>query len=218
MKLLEEKLITKTLRGDEAGALDCYRLLLNRYRNCFSHICKLRSLKNYLICINCVLYNSCDPTMVCHKEILNKRNDFILKTDKESNIDRLLFLGQELIIFYVGINHNKCFYTQNPTINKALNYIHNNLSKDISLERVAKEVHISKSHLCNLFSQYLNCSFSAYINKAKVDYSKQLLSTSTMPLVDIAFKSVFNSQSYFCSTFKKIEGITPLQYKKSHIP
>lgn len=216
MKTLENKLINSVLHGNEKEAIIYYKKLINTYENNLIRCCnRIRSLKNYLISINSILYTSSNENLVSYKNIFEKRNSFIFDLEKKNTIETVYNLGKEIILFYTSIHQNKHSYTSNQIVNQALNYIHSNISRDLNLEEVAKKIHISKSHLCNLFPIYLKSSFSNYVNNAKIEYGKKLLSETTKSLADIAFECGFNSQSYFCSTFKKIEGITPLQYKKN---
>ncbi len=216
MKTLENKLINSVLNGNEKQTIIYYKKLINTYENNLIRCCnRIRSLKNYLLSMNSILYTSCDKNRISYKDIFEKRNAFMFEIERKNNLEDVYNLGKEIILFYAGINQNKYSYTSNQIVNQALNYIHNNLDKNLNLEKVAKEIHISKSHLCNLFPIYLKSSFSNYVNKTKIEHGKSLLEQSSKSLVDVAFECGFNSQSYFCSTFKKIEGITPLQYKKN---
>ena len=214
MKSLESKLIDSVLNGNKKYALIDYSNLIHKHNKDSRGRCRLRSLKSYLICINSILYNISADDESLNDGVYKKRNTFIFELDQNSNPESIYNLGKEIILYYSDLYKDKYSLTCNTIVNQALNYIHNNLNKNLSLEEVANEIHISKSHLCNLFPSYLNCSFSNYINKAKVEYGKKLLRESSKSLLDIAFECGFNSQSYFCSTFRKIEGITPLQYKK----
>lgn len=202
------------MSGNEKQAIVDFNKSIHKHTLTRKNGCKLRSLKSYLICINCILYNMCIKDENSIDKIFEKRNDFIFEIDKKFNFESLHQLGIEIIIFYTCLNKDNFSITGHEAVNQALNYIHNNLDRDLTLDEVSREVHISKSHLCNLFPIHLKSSFSFYVNKAKIEYGKTLLKESNKALIDIAFECGFNSQSYFCSTFKKLEGMTPLQYKK----
>lgn len=215
MKSIESNLINTVMSGNEKQSLIIYKKLINKHGNVQASGCKLRSFKSYLICINCILYNMCQKDKTSVDEIFEKRNHFIVEIDKKCYFESLYELGREIVLFYARLNKDNYSITTHPVVNQALNFIHNNLDKDLTLEQVAREVHISKSYLCSLFPIHLNSSFSFYMIKVKVEYGKKLLAETHKSLLDIAFECGFNSQSYFCSTFKKTVGMTPLQYKKS---
>lgn len=215
LKKLENKLMDSVRRGSKKEALIDYKKLICKYENSPQYYCSLRSFKSYLICINCILYNSCDENKISKENIFEKRNDFIFKIDKKTSFESLYTLGKDFILFYTHTNRSKYSYTQHEIVNQALKYIHCNLNRNLTLNKVAREVHISKSHLSRLFLIHTNSSFSNYISKVRIDYAKILLRETSKALVDVAFECGFNSQSYFCSTFKRVEGISPLNYKNA---
>lgn len=216
LRKFENKLLDSARKGNKKQVLIDYKTLMCKYENTPKYYCSLRSLKSYLICINCILYNLCDKDKIMEESIFEKRNEFIFEIDKKTNFESLYNLGKEFILFYTDINVGKYSSTSNQIVNQALRYIHCNISKNLTLDEVAKEVHISKSHLSRLFLIHTKSSFSNYINKARIEYAKVLLQETSKPLVDIAFECGFNSQSYFCSTFKRIEGMSPLNYKNAN--
>lgn len=92
------------------------------------------------------------------------------------------------------------------------------LDSQLSLETIASELEVSKGHLSRLINSELNTSFTDYINLLRIDESKSHLinpSFSNYTLAAIGLEAGFNSKSTFYSTFKKITGLTPLQFKNS---
>jgi YesN/AraC family two-component response regulator len=214
MMLLEDDLIREINCKNKNKAIVCYRELFNDFKKYdFGNGCCFKSIKNHLICLNCILYKNACTNSACKKSVYEKRNSFIKEIEKRTSPEQLYSLGEEIIIFYMNIINSRYVYTKHPIINAALAYIHNHINESLTLKKVAEEIHVSKSHLSNLFPKYIGYSFSYYISKVKVDKSKLLLKNTSLSLLDIAFECGFNSQSYFCYTFKKVEGITPKQYR-----
>ena len=54
-----------------------------------------------------------------------------------------------------------------------------------------------------------------YINKKKIESGQLLLLTSDKPVKEIAYTLGFNDHSYFIRLFKKLVGVTPLEYRLS---
>ena len=54
---------------------------------------------------------------------------------------------------------------------------------------------------------------ATYINQARVNHSKKLLTATAMPLIDIANECCFGDQSYFSRVFKKYQGVSPKKYR-----
>ncbi len=99
-------------------------------------------------------------------------------------------------------------------IQKAVNYIENNIETNLSVQSISKNANISKSVLYRRFHTYFDCTVSEYINKKRIEKAKILLHTD-MSMEDIAQNVGYTSGSYFSKMFKSETGISPLKYRKS---
>lgn len=102
-------------------------------------------------------------------------------------------------------------------IGMVINFIKENLTnKDITVDLLAEKACMSTSHFHKKFKNTLGISPIDYINSEKIKFSKKLIKESKdFRIADIAFKSGFNNTSYFNRQFKKMEMMTPQQFKKS---
>ena len=84
-------------------------------------------------------------------------------------------------------------------IGSVIKFIKDNLTnKDISVDLLAKKAHMSSSHFHKQFKNTLGISPIDYINSEKIKFSKKLIKASNnLRMSDIAYKSGFNSTSYF---------------------
>ena len=55
-----------------------------------------------------------------------------------------------------------------------------------------------------------------YLTKKRLQESRKLLRISNLPISEIAMQSGFPDAGYFSTVFKKHQGMTPLEYKKTH--
>lgn len=86
---------------------------------------------------------------------------------------------------------------------------------DIKLKHLAERLNVSSHHLSQLLNDNLGKSFAQYINELRVEESKKLLRNNTQfTLEAIGFDAGFSSKSSFYSTFKRLTGKTPAEYKK----
>ncbi|NLZ54915.1 MAG: helix-turn-helix transcriptional regulator [Thermoanaerobacteraceae bacterium] len=178
------------------------------------HQAKLRYMKNYLISLNSILYMNCRKGLICIKKLIDMRNNFMKQIEKQATFEDVILLGEEMIRQYLNFIHNQLCQINNPIINDALAYIKNNLDKELSLEEVSSAIHVSRSHLSNLFSKCIGNSFSHHVNKLKIEKAKELLAKTKFSIMDITVECGFNSQSYFSRVFSGFEGMTPNQYRK----
>lgn len=101
-------------------------------------------------------------------------------------------------------------------LERVVKYIRGNYSRPLSLKEVAKENHISYHHLSRLFKRELNTGFNLYLNKIRIREAITLLGNSNLTINQIAYSVGFDDPGYFCKTFKKIMGCSPLAYRKKH--
>jgi len=101
-------------------------------------------------------------------------------------------------------------------IRDALNYINKNYMNDISLKQVADEIHHNQFYLSSRFKKAVQMSFVEYLNKVRIEHSKHLLKTENLKISDIAYITGFKESTYFCTVFKRIEGVSPNTYRNSH--
>ncbi|NLU51691.1 MAG: response regulator [Clostridiaceae bacterium] len=103
----------------------------------------------------------------------------------------------------------------NKFIQKALDYIHSNYHKDISLREAADALYISPAYLSFLFKNEMKVNFIDYLNKYRVLMAKELLKDIRLKNYEIAFKVGFQDEKYFYKIFKKYTGLTASQYRDS---
>jgi len=102
----------------------------------------------------------------------------------------------------------------NGLIEHALKYIHDNISKPLDLETISKELLINPNYFSHLFKKKTNVNFVTYLQKARVEYAKELLANPLLRIYQVAEKVGFNNEKYFCSIFKRFTKYTPGQYRK----
>jgi AraC-like DNA-binding protein len=100
-------------------------------------------------------------------------------------------------------------------IRKAVVYLNNHLTQDVSIERLAEIANYSPAHFRRLFLKMMGQSPSDYIVNVRINNAKVLLKTTGMRISDIAVEVGFFDHSHFIRTFKKLVGVTPAEYRKS---
>lgn len=105
----------------------------------------------------------------------------------------------------------------NFTFERAKEYIDRNLDKDLSICEITRNTNISKTSLYKIFRLTLNCTVNEYIMTQRIQRAGELLLTTDMTLDEIASATGFTSADYLGYIFKKVEGKTPIQYRKLYI-
>lgn len=95
-----------------------------------------------------------------------------------------------------------------------INYIDQNYNKPLPLTELAGVVGITPQHLCNSFKKITTHTITEYINMTRIKKSKELIiQNRDVQIKDIARQVGFNDISYFCATFRKLENMSPNEFK-----
>ncbi len=98
-----------------------------------------------------------------------------------------------------------------------IDYIENNFTEKIDLEKLSKIAGFSKGHFCRLFKQITGMSAIDYINNLKINKAFDLLKNSDLNITEIAVSCGFSDSNYFSRIFKNHKKISPLQMKKQSL-
>lgn len=96
---------------------------------------------------------------------------------------------------------------------KAIDYIENNLDKDINFEKVSKEVGMSSFYFHRIFTAIIGISPTAYIRNRRLTVAAQEISKNNENILDIAVKYGFESHEAFSRAFKNFHGVVPKMAK-----
>ncbi|MEP7264597.1 MAG: AraC family transcriptional regulator, partial [Bacteroidota bacterium] len=91
---------------------------------------------------------------------------------------------------------------------------------DLGLEKLASLTGTAKHHLSQVINEKLGVSFFEYINTLRIKEAQELLSEtkrSQLNISEVAFQVGFNNKVSFNSTFKKITGMTPSEFRKKKV-
>lgn len=101
-------------------------------------------------------------------------------------------------------------------VRHAIEFIHGNYKKPISLQDVADAAGVNPAYLSYLFKQEMQIGFSNYLQECRMACAKKLLCTTNYKIKDVAAEAGFNDYHYFSKTFKKLGGLSPADYRKEH--
>ncbi|WP_342574640.1 AraC family transcriptional regulator [Paenibacillus sp. FSL M8-0142] len=94
--------------------------------------------------------------------------------------------------------------------------IRNEFDRNITLEECASRLHYNNFYLSSVFKKETNMSFSEYLSQYRFKMSKKWLVETDMPIKDIAEKLSYNNSQNFIRSFRKLEGMTPGQYRAKY--
>ena len=98
-------------------------------------------------------------------------------------------------------------------LRQAREVIHERFSESLTLGAIAESVGVHPVHLATEFRKAHRCTVGQYLRQLRVEYACRQLSTSMMPLAEIAIAAGFTDQSHLSKTFKYATGMTPARYR-----
>ena len=99
-------------------------------------------------------------------------------------------------------------------VEKAKQYVHENMTRDLRLADVAKECGVSKYHFSRIFKAITGRSLKCYINEKRIEKAKDLLMNTDLSVTEICYMIGFNDLSYFDRVFHRFVGTSPSRYRR----
>jgi AraC-like DNA-binding protein len=99
-------------------------------------------------------------------------------------------------------------------IPKLMEYIHQNFKEQITLEKAASVAGLQLHAFCRFFKSLTNRTFSEFLNDVRIGFACKLLQESELSITQIALECGYVNISYFNRCFKKINDITPKEYRQ----
>lgn len=146
-------------------------------------------------------------------EVLGMNFRFLTElADISDDEDLAAWLRKTLENVFSAIERQEDF-TPPLLIGKALDFMRNNLRRDISRDETARHAGISPSHFSRLLKARTGRSFTELLRQCRVDLACELLKRPEQSLAQIADTCGFCDQSYFTHVFQEVKGVTPRQFR-----
>lgn len=177
--------------------------------NCSDEYLKGAQIKNAFV------YRNKKYSKKIYDILKNIENEY-LHSDRFSDGLILGYMQQLLAIVYRTHNEFENTRVQNKYALKALDFLNDNYSGEITLSAIADKLSISPEHLSRIFKKETGLGFNEYLSLLRLKKAESLLKLDkNVSISEIAFACGFNDSNYFCEKFKAVYGISPLKFKKS---
>lgn len=113
-----------------------------------------------------------------------------------------------------NISKVKSLVNAEVPLQRAIVYIQNNFTKNITLSEVAEVSNYSVNYFSNKFKSYMGTSFKQYVLDLRFSFAQYLLKNTELSVTEICYKCGFNEFTNFMYQFKNKFGVTPKNYRK----
>jgi two-component system, response regulator YesN len=201
-----DKVKLKEYLSKSAGLFDFSDRLPNR---------PVRVLKNQLININTFLRISAENGKVPPFYIHHLSEKFAIQIERIESIEALNKLSLIMFEEYCDLVSTQAVTGYSLIIQKAVSFLTAHYNQPFSLEKVSKHCLAHPSHLSRQFKKETGMTLTAFMHKRRIEEAKVLLQNELTSIELIAGYVGFNDAVYFTSVFKKLEGMTPTEFRKS---
>lgn len=125
------------------------------------------------------------------------------------------------VVLLLLMRHSRFALTFVPAVRKssrecaiARSYIENHFKENLTLDDLAAVTHVSKYYLVHAFGREYGTSPINYLLSCRIQESLYLLSKTRIPLSQISGMLGFSSPSYFSQSFRRMQGISPMEYRR----
>lgn len=159
---------------------------------------------------------------VC-SDMLRALNIFAFEYSKSQPNSDITLDAQATIISHwiirsvLGENLDMRAVSQNYSIARVQNYIEQHYNEKITVKILAELVNMSVSSFSRLFKRELNISPIEYLIEVRIEKSKILLRRKEVTITEISMRCGFSGSAHYTTSFKRIQGITPSEYRELYI-
>ena len=147
-------------------------------------------------------------------EFLQKRIDYRLMVRLQ--ILELLILIRREYAEYFDVSSEMVNTAYLIQMERALDYIDQNLTEELQLKKIAREATMSPAYFSTLFKKLNGLTPWEYVQSKRIELAMEKLVSSNQNIAEIALDCGYNSISNFNRRFKAITGLSPGDYRKSY--
>ena len=175
----------------------------------------MRDGKDMLIAVNTAYRKAIEQAAVHPFYIDAISGQFVTEIENAENPAQLQALIPKMIRHYCLLVQQHSLERYSSAVRNSLNYIDFHYMEPLNLEGLAARFAINKNYLSSRFHKEVGVTVTEYINNVRVRRSEELLGKTALSMQSVAEQCGFSDANYFTRTFKKINGVSPNEYRKS---
>ena len=106
--------------------------------------------------------------------------------------------------------------TDNRRISEVFDFVVKNYAEEIKLHHVASIANLSLTAFCRYFKLHTRQTFTEFLNRTRIGQASRLLTETNHSISEIGYVCGYNNIPYFNREFKKITGLTPMNFRREY--
>ncbi len=177
----------------------------------------LRQLKNTFIVTTTLVSRAAIRGGMDLDDALRLSDSYIQKCERLNSYEQITNLQYHMVTQYTqAVEELRYNRNQSEVTKNVASYIRHHLSDAIKTEDIAASLFMSRSHLSTRFKKETGMNLTEYIHYIKISEAKHLLIHTDKSLLMIGNYLGYSSQSHFTKIFKKLTGISPIEYRQKY--
>ena len=176
---------------------------------------RLRDAKDMVIAFNTLCRKAIQQAAVHPLYIDGISGQFVTEIEAAENPEQVNALIPKMIRHYCLLVQQHSLSRYSATVRDCLNYIDFHYMEPLNLESLAARFSVNKNYLSARFHREAGMTVTDYINQIRVNRASALLRHSSLSIREIAEQCGFADGNYFTRIYKKVQGFTPNDYRKS---
>ncbi len=177
----------------------------------------MRQAKNEMICAATLVTRAAIKGGMDMQAALRLSDVYIQKSELSQSEAEVLQLNNDCMLDFTRrvkeLRHG--ITAHSALVDECVLYISHHLFERISVEEMARALHLSRTYLCTRFKQEAGVGLSDYIARVKTAEACRLLKFTERSIAEIGLQLAYSSQSHFQNAFKKETGMTPMQFRRA---
>ncbi|TCS78082.1 AraC-like DNA-binding protein [Muricomes intestini] len=137
--------------------------------------------------------------------------------ERNYTMGNFIYLSQVLSLLLAEVYYREKVdesSVQDKHVTMVIRFMYKNLTKQLTLEEISREVDLSKSYLNSIFKEQTGRSPVDFFLHLKMQEACKLLQSTDMYIYEVSTKMGYTDPYYFSRIFKKVVGVSPKEYKK----
>ncbi len=130
------------------------------------------------------------------------------------DFDRYMNRKQREIVRFLNIVKRDKQKNNRDIIYEIEQFLQMNYDRDVKLQEIAERFYLSREYISRKFKQEFQENISDYIVKVRMSKAKSLLKNEQLKIYEVANMIGYQDDKYFRKVFKKLEGLTPNEYRQ----
>ncbi len=149
-------------------------------------------------------------------DIFGQKFDYLEKMERFTDTRSLKLWLTNYFAWIMDYSASRLRITETDVIVRAKRYLTDHYEDaDLSLAKVAEYVELNEKYFSNCFTKETGETFSSYLTALRMQKARELLKTTTFKVYEISEMAGYHNVEHFNRVFKKMNGITPAQYRKT---